>query len=168
MSRSCETNNNKQRSEMRIRKMMAIAAMSVLVGCGYNESTPEGFYMSCVDAWAHSDFDKVLSMHYVTDRKPKHGSDPDFSRRHIEQEIRSWANEEGEKTPMAVCRRALKKITRFGYHQDDDDIKVLWGESSGYEHVGPLLHIEKVDGEWKVTTATDSETSRQDWVRLWL
>ena len=147
---------------------MAIAAMSVLVGCGYNESTPEGFYMSYVDAWAHSDFDKVLSMHYVTDRKPKHGSDPDFSRRHIEQKIRSWANEEGEKTPMAVCRRALKKITRFGYHQDDDDIKVLWGESSGYEHVGPLLHIEKVDGEWKVTTATDSETSRQDSVRLWL
>lgn len=154
---------------MRIRKMMAIAAMSVLVGCGYNESTPEGFYMSYVDAWAHSDFDKVLSMHYVTDRKPKHGSDPDFSRSHIEQEIRSWANEEGEKTPMAVCRRALKKITRFGYHQDDDDIKVLWGESSGYEHVGPLLHIEKVDGEWKVTTATDSRTSpRSDWVRLYL
>lgn len=148
---------------------MAIAAMSVLVGCGYNESTPEGFYMSYVDAWAHSDFDKVLSMHYVTDRKPKHGSDPDFSRSHIEQEIRSWANEEGEKTPMAVCRRALKKITRFGYHQDDDDIKVLWGESSGYEHVGPLLHIEKVDGEWKVTTATDSRTSpRSDWVRLYL
>lgn len=153
---------------MRIRKMMAIAAMSVLVGCGYNESTPEGFYMSYVDAWAHSDFDKVLSMHYVTDRKPKHGSDPDFSRSHIEQEIRSWANEEGEKTPMAVCRRALKKITRFGYHQDDDDIKVLWGESSGYEHVGPLLHIEKVDGEWKVTTATDSRNSpRSDWVRLY-
>ena len=149
--------------------MMAIAAMSVLVGCGYNESTPEGFYMSYVDAWAHSDFDKVLSMHYVTDRKPKHGSDPDFSRSHIEQEIRSWANEEGEKTPMAVCRQALKKITRFGYHQDDDDIKVLWGESSGYEHVGPLLHIEKVDGEWKVTTATDSRTSpRSDWVRLYL
>lgn len=148
---------------------MAIAAMSVLVGCGYNESTPEGFYMSYVDAWAHSDFDKVLSMHYVTDRKPKHGSDPDFSRSHIEQEIRSWANEEGEKTPMAVCRRALKKITRFGCHQDDDDIKVLWGESSGYEHVGPLLHIEKVDGEWKVTTATDSRTSpRSDWVRLYL
>lgn len=147
---------------------MAIAAMSVLVGCGYNESTPEGFYMSYVDAWAHSDFDKVLSMHYVTDRKPKHGSDPDFSRSHIEQEIRSWANEEGEKTPMAVCRRALKKITRFGYHQDDDDIKVLWGESSGYEHVGPLLHIEKVDGEWKVTTATDSRNSpRSDWVRLY-
>ena len=95
---------------MRIRKMMAIAAMSVLVGCGYNESTPEGFYMSYVDAWAHSDFDKVLSMHYVTDRKPKHGSDPDFSRSHIEQEIRSWANEEGEKTPMAVCRRALKRL----------------------------------------------------------
>lgn len=168
MSRFCEI-NNKQRSKMRIRKMMAIAAMSVLVGCGYNESTPEGFYMSYVDAWAHSDFDKVLSMHYVTDRKPKHGSDPDFSRSHIEQEIRSWANEEGGKTPMAVCRRALKKITRFGYHQDDDDIKVLWGESSGYEHVGPLLHIEKVDGEWKVTTATDSRTSpRSDWVRLYL
>lgn len=154
---------------MRIRKMMAIAAMSVLVGCGYNESTPEGFYMSYVDAWAHSDFDKVLSMHYVTDRKPKHGSDPDFSRSHIEQEIRSWANEEGEKTPMAVCRRALKKITRIDYSQDDENLKVLNGRSSDYENVGPLLHIEKVDGEWKVTMATDSRTSpRSDWVRLYL
>lgn len=167
MSRFCEI-NNKQRSKMRIRKMMAIAAMSVLVGCGYNESTPEGFYMSYVDAWAHSDFDKVLSMHYVTDRKPKHGSDPDFSRSHIEQEIRSWANEEGEKTPMAVCRRALKKITRIDYFQDDENLKVLNGRSSDYENVGPSLHIEKVDGEWKVTSADDSETSRQDWVRLWL
>lgn len=148
---------------MSIGRIMMIAALCAVVGCGgYDESTPEGFYKAYVSAWADSDFDKVLSMHFTTDAKPV---GIDFSRAHIESEIRAWADETGDKTPMSVCKKTLREMDSMFYSQDDEDIKVLYGQKGMGESFDPLLTIIKVDGRWKVQTAYGSRTSRQNWIR---
>ena len=151
---------------MKMRKLIMAAMLGFLGGCGgYNESTPEGFYKAYVDAWASSDFEKVLSMHFVTDGKP---NGMDYSRAHIESEIKDWGNDESGKTPMKTCRKTLREMDGVYYFQNDDKIKVMnaiKGSGGSRENLDPSLTIIKVDGAWKVQDVTGSQTSRQDWIR---
>ena len=149
---------------MKARTLLMAIALSAVGGCGYNESTPEGFYQAYVNAWANSDFDKVLSMHYVSEGKP---NGMDYSHKHIEAEIKKWEAETGDKTPMAACRRTLNEMSGFNYSQDDEKIKVMYavkGDPSTRENLDPLLTIIKVDDAWKVQDVTGSKTSQQSWV----
>lgn len=151
---------------MNIRKLIMVAMLGAIVGCGgYDESTPEGFYKAYVDAWANSDFEKVLSMHFVSDGRP---NGMDYSRIHIESEIKEWENDESGKTPMNVCKKTLQEMDNMYYSQNDDKIKVMnaiKGSDGARENLDPSLTIIKVNGEWKVQSATGFKTSRQDWIR---
>lgn len=151
---------------MKMRKLVVVAMLGALAGCGgYNESTPEGFYKAYVDAWASSDFDKVVSMHFVKDGRP---NGMDYSRTHIESEIRDWENDESGKTPMKVCSKTLRQMDGVYYSQNDDSIKVMnaiKGTPETRENLDPSLTIIKVDGVWKVQDVTGFQTSRQNWIR---
>lgn len=150
---------------MQLKIMASMAMLCALAGCGgYNESTPEGFYKSYVKAWASSDMEKVLSMHFVTDARP---NGLDYSRAHVKSEILAWQDESGDRTPMKVCKQTLKKMSSVYYSQDDETIKVMnavSGNGATRENLDPSLTIIKVDGRWKVQSVWGSKTSRQDWV----
>jgi len=150
---------------MKVQLVFAMSAMGLLLGCGgYNESTPEGFYMAYVQAWAEKDVGKIVDMHFTTDAKP---NGIDYSRNRTESEVRAWMEDDGSKTPQSICKKAIKEIKSF-YYSDNvrDNVKVLSGRNASDDaNIDPLLHIEKVDGKWKVISATGSKTSRQDWIR---
>jgi hypothetical protein len=148
---------------MRIHTILAMTATALLAGCGgYDESTPEGFYMAYVQAWADKDVDKIIDMHFTSENRP---NGCDYSRSHTEKEIRAWMDDNGEKTPQAVCKKTLREVKSFYYSENvSPDIKVLSGKNAAKVTLDPGLHIEKIDGKWKVISATGSETSRDAWV----
>ena len=147
-------------------RMIGVGIALAIAGCGgYDESTPEGFYKAYVDAWASSDFEKVLSMHFVTDGKP---NGMDYSRSHIESEIKDWGNDESGKTPMNACKKTLREMDGVYYSQNDDNIKVMnavKGTGGSRENLDPSLTIIRIAGKWNVQDVTGFETSRQSWIR---
>lgn len=147
-------------------RIIGVVIALVVAGCGgYDESTPEGFYKAYVDAWASSDFEKVLSMHFVTDRRP---NGLDYSRTHVESEIKGWVDDESGKTPMNTCKKTLREMDGVYYFQNDDNIKVMnavKGTGGSRENLDPSLTIIRVDGKWNVQDVYGFESSRQNWIR---
>ena len=104
-------------------RIIGVGIALVVAGCGgYDESTPEGFYKAYVDAWASSNFEKVLSMHFVTDGRP---NGMDYSCAYVESEIKGWEDDESGKTPMNACKKTLREMDGVYYSQNDDNIKVM-------------------------------------------